>query len=536
MPTLKHRKSINGGSRRTLVVALGLLTIVIFIAVVFGPEKTMSETAMGGHVHSVALHPNDPDVVYLGTHRGLFVVRDGKKERVGESGDDFMGLAVHQTDPNILYGSGHSETAGENLGLIVSLDAGETWEARSDGIGGPVDFHFLFSSPANPNRLYGVYEFEKSWQVSDDGGFTWRAHEWSGLPLPISFVADPLDVDTIWASTIGGLYLSEDAGVTWVNYEIAEFKKDAVFATAIHPQGISAGIIVYTENYGILVSDDGGTSWQVVGAFDKTDPVLYLLWSTADKNVLYALTRSDALYQSQDAGRSWALVYGDEASEASSLMPAESIEIGEVTSDDIVISRRASVQHEVPFTAQAPLGEWGDVRQQNACEEASVLMAVAWARGETFSPEQARSEILGAVEYQETEFGHFHDTSLVDTAERIALGYFELQSIVVRTDITAEDVLRSVTNESIVIVPVNGMLLENPYYTSPGPREHMVVVTGYDNEREEFIVNDPGTRRGNDIRYSYSVFDAAIQNYASGYHEDVLMGSETAMMIVWADA
>ncbi len=42
------------------------------------------------------------------------------------------------------------------------------------------------------------------------------------------------------------------------------------------------------------------------------------------------------------------------------------------------------VTQSVPFTVQAPLGDWTDARQQDGCEEASVLMAMAWVRDEEF--------------------------------------------------------------------------------------------------------------------------------------------------------
>src|SRR4051812_4227943 len=40
----------------------------------------------------------------------------------------------------------------------------------------------------------------------------------------------------------------------------------------------------------------------------------------------------------------------------------------------------------VPFTAQAPYGEWNDPKYGDGCEEASILMAAYWAKGQTSLP------------------------------------------------------------------------------------------------------------------------------------------------------
>lgn len=47
----------------------------------------------------------------------------------------------------------------------------------------------------------------------------------------------------------------------------------------------------------------------------------------------------------------------------------------------------------VPFTAQAPTGNWDDVKQGNGCEEASILMAHAWVMNQEIDKEWAVNEI-----------------------------------------------------------------------------------------------------------------------------------------------
>jgi len=189
------------------------------------------------------------------------------------------------------------------------------------------------------------------------------------------------------------------------------------------------------------------------------------------------------------------------------------------------------VMHNVPFTPQAPFADWGDSRQQNACEESSVLMALRWASGIELDSAEALKEILAIVEYERDEYGHFHDSSAQDTYERIVQGYFKYEAAELRYGIAVADIKKELVGGNLVIVPVDGTVLKNPFFTPPGPTEHMIVVTGYDDDTEEFITNDPGTRRGESFRYKYDILQQALRDYSSGYHE-IIQESQTAMIVI----
>jgi len=53
--------------------------------------------------------------------------------------------------------------------------------------------------------------------------------------------------------------------------------------------------------------------------------------------------------------------------------------------------------------------------------------------------------------------------------------------------------------------------LGNPYFRTPGPIYHMLVVKGYD--EDEFITNDVGTKRGDGFRYKYDRLISAIHDW-----------------------
>ncbi|PIR41455.1 MAG: hypothetical protein COV31_01105 [Candidatus Yanofskybacteria bacterium CG10_big_fil_rev_8_21_14_0_10_46_23] len=181
--------------------------------------------------------------------------------------------------------------------------------------------------------------------------------------------------------------------------------------------------------------------------------------------------------------------------------------------------RATIIKQSVPFTAQAPFGDWADQRQQDACEEASALMAVYWARGITaLTPQKALGEIITASDWQEAQYGTYNDTSAQDTVSRIIMRYFQYAEARVELPNSPQDILAEIEAGSLVLVPAVGQLLGNPYFTPPGPERHMLVIIGYDYETKEFITNDPGTKRGKDYRYNQNVLFEAIRDYPTGNH------------------
>ncbi|MCD6270289.1 C39 family peptidase [bacterium] len=167
---------------------------------------------------------------------------------------------------------------------------------------------------------------------------------------------------------------------------------------------------------------------------------------------------------------------------------------------------------EIPFILQAPFSDWS-YPFNHTCEEAAVLMAHYYLEGKTIiEPAVARKELLALVEYEKKNYGFHEDTSTEQTAQLIRdyYGY----KVKVYYDISLEDIKKELARGNPVIVPTAGRLLNNPYFTPPGPIYHMLVVKGY--TPTEFITNDPGTKRGADYSYSYQVLEKAIHDWNNG--------------------
>jgi len=174
-----------------------------------------------------------------------------------------------------------------------------------------------------------------------------------------------------------------------------------------------------------------------------------------------------------------------------------------------------TIKLNVPFSVQAPFGNWSDPVFQNACEEDSIVMAMGWINGvPTISSDSAQKKILDIVNFENRTFGYNADTDVFDV-QKIFQQYFHQQNISVQENITVSDINQELQKGNLVLVPAFGQALGNPNYTAPGPVEHMLVIIGYDPTTKEFITNDSGTRHGSGYRYNENVLWKAIWEYPS---------------------
>lgn len=175
--------------------------------------------------------------------------------------------------------------------------------------------------------------------------------------------------------------------------------------------------------------------------------------------------------------------------------------------------------NQVPFTTQAPFGDWADQRQGDGCEEASVLMAIKWARGQSLTKDESLKEIINISNFLLKKYGEYRDTSLQNTVDWIFKDYFKYDKVTLVKDITVNDIIEELAKGNLVITAMNGQMMLNPNYRQPGPPRHMIVIRGYDPLMKELITNDPGTKNGELYRYDATLLYAAIRDYPTGYHE-----------------
>ena len=189
-------------------------------------------------------------------------------------------------------------------------------------------------------------------------------------------------------------------------------------------------------------------------------------------------------------------------------------------------------QQNVPFTSQAPFGTWSDLRQEDGCEEASSFMAVQWARGKTFTGQEALDNILGSSDYTLQKYGEYRDISATDTLNWIIKDYFKYPNAALKTNATKQDIINELKKGNVIIAPMNGQALHNPNFVQPGPKHHMLLIKGYDPVKDIFITNDPGTRKGNSYIYPTDLLYNAIRDYQTGIHQPD-SSTEKTIIVVW---
>ncbi|MBT5808408.1 hypothetical protein HOI18_04015 [Candidatus Uhrbacteria bacterium] len=188
-----------------------------------------------------------------------------------------------------------------------------------------------------------------------------------------------------------------------------------------------------------------------------------------------------------------------------------------------------SINLAVPFTSQAPHANW-DYPYKETCEEASVYMVHRYFEGEPegmIDAQKADDAILKIVAFEEGLFGYYEDTTVEQTGIFAEMMY-GFSSAVAIEDPTVDDIKTQLAEGRPVIVPAAGRMLGNPYFTAPGPIYHMLVVRGY-TEDDQFIVNDPGTKRGEAYLYDVDTLMSAIHDWNDG--EEITDGGRVVLVL-----
>jgi photosystem II stability/assembly factor-like uncharacterized protein len=280
-------------TRKLAMTVAALLVGAMLTAPVQAAETLkLSEVS---HLHGIAVDPTDPARLYLASHHGVWLTNpDGTATRVSDNRHDYMGFTPNPTQPGAFYASGHPETGG-NLGVLVSTDGAKTWKQVSAGVSGPVDFHSMDASPADPNVLYGHYG---SIQVSRDAGKTWEV---TGRPPADTFdlAASAKDPNTVYAATRAGLMVSRDAGKTWQPASMVQRPATLVATTR---DGTAYAFQVGT---GLLRTTEPSMAWQTVSNGFGGAILLHLAVDPTNPERLYAVTDKSVILASQDGGKTW---------------------------------------------------------------------------------------------------------------------------------------------------------------------------------------------------------------------------------------
>ena len=175
-----------------------------------------------------------------------------------------------------------------------------------------------------------------------------------------------------------------------------------------------------------------------------------------------------------------------------------------------------SLRLAVPFTTQAPLGDWA--KHQESCEEANLAQIHAYWTGDNsavLDPGIADRTINGLVNWQVKNWGSEDDLTDVRLGQLAEAYYGYAYEVLPLTDQAMHEQLKA---GHPVILGVTTHGLGNPrypgyaaHYLQPGYSvSHFITIVGYDGS--SYVLNDPGLTPGRGYHVEYSQLQFAINN------------------------
>jgi photosystem II stability/assembly factor-like uncharacterized protein len=258
-------------------------------------------------LHSLTQSDSNPNVLITGTFNGMF--------RSDNSGDTWQQLPTFNT-PGLVHveslaidpRTANTIYAGTWYLPYKSNDGGQTWRSIKNGIIDDSDIFAIDIDPRDPNHVIasacsGIYE-------TKNGGEQWSKVQ--GIPSQSrrtrAIVQHPSIAGLVFAGTTEGFWLSNRGGAdgSWM---VTTSRQLEVNSIAIHPSRPQT-IYIGTNNYGVMVSNDGGKNFMPTngGYSGRFANVILADRETPDR--VYAATINTTtgggfLFVSTDNGETW---------------------------------------------------------------------------------------------------------------------------------------------------------------------------------------------------------------------------------------
>ena len=208
-----------------------------------------------GDYRDFAIDPNDPEIVYVShgslrqpTVGFLFKTLDGGQHWVGSQGPATFSVALSPEDSQVLY-------LGTSVGLIRSTNGGQFFDAPL------LPTTIVDVETAAGGEVYALSRFSAA-AKSFDGGDTFFPASF-GLPRTefLTMTVVPGDPAVLFLGANGpGILRSPDAGESWAQSSDG-FNAADVRALSVNPADSSI-VMASTAAGGMFRSTDGGASWR----------------------------------------------------------------------------------------------------------------------------------------------------------------------------------------------------------------------------------------------------------------------------------
>jgi hypothetical protein len=301
--TIKRRLVLESLEARLVLSTSLPLSTSVWTAL--GPAPIQSGTSavvnpVSGRINGVAADPNDPNVIYVASAGGgvwkTFNGGTSWNPLTDTQSTLFTGaIAVAPSNSNVIYaGTGEANngpTSFYGRGILKSTNAGGAWTLLTDfGAFDRATISKIVVNPTDPNTVYAA--------VAGAGI--------NGSPTVAT-----------------GIYRSNDGGVNWVNTTQGISTTDAYTDVVINPANplnmyMAVGTATGSIANGVYVSNDAGVSWQLAGNFPSgtADGRIALTIATGfSPATLYASIADPGTFafksiqKSVDGGSTWTVPY-----------------------------------------------------------------------------------------------------------------------------------------------------------------------------------------------------------------------------------
>ncbi len=184
------------------------------------------------------------------------------------------------------------------------------------------------------------------------------------------------------------------------------------------------------------------------------------------------------------------------------------------------------------FVPQSPEKNW-DQPWQDACEEASLLTVDYFYKNNHSADINAiKNDLLKMIDF-ENQQSFTHDMNVAQMSF-VAQNYLNYSTKIINNP-TVNDIKTYIFQDIPIIVPANGKILyqENKHFNSGGPYYHNLVIIGYDDTKQKFVVHDVGTQFGAYYKYSYSLLMESIHDFPESKNkEDINRGEKRVLILL----
>lgn len=252
----------------------------------------------------ILVDPRNPRTLYVATHRhkepgGFFKSTDGGatwRESQELKEEALHSMTQSDKNPDMLV-------VGSNRGVWASYDSGDSWEMMNTrATPGLINVESLAIDPRNTNVIYAG-----TWYLpykTTDGGRTWASTKTGIIDDSDIFAIDldPRNPDHVIASACSGIYESHNAGGNWRKVQGIPSQSRRTRAILQHPS--VAGVVFAGTTEGFWRSTNGGESWMLTTS--KTLEINSITVHPRNPDTIYIGTNNYGVMVSNDGGRSFA--------------------------------------------------------------------------------------------------------------------------------------------------------------------------------------------------------------------------------------